>query len=61
MDIFVASCASVYGIGAVSIYNYKDGNMKPVALYSRSLIEEKNTYCQTVTIEYFCGRIFFLF
>lgn len=43
MDTVIVSDSSEYGIWAVLLYKYKDGNMKPVVHASSSLVSsEKN-------------------
>ena len=40
----MASDASKYGIGAVILHKFKDGNMKPVAYASKTLLPAEKKY-----------------
>ena len=43
-EIIMASDASEYGIGAVILHKFKDGNTKPVAHASKTLLPAKKKY-----------------
>lgn len=45
-EIVLASDASDYGIGAVILHKYDEGNMKAVTHDSHSLLPVEKNYCQ---------------